>query len=227
MVEECYQASKRADGVREARSLFQERGSGAIPTSALQLNLEVVDFEDAKKLNRLWHSRLPRIGDPNSVMRAGVCYGAVFDGRYYASAIWSHPAARLLPQDSWLELRRLAVAPDAPRNTASRMLGVMTRLIRKCRPKTVRLISYQDTEVHTGGIYKAAGWVAVSTTGFQRKWGCPSRPRPPSQSEAVKRCWDRCLVCSMGPDRNQMCEVCRERIPDREADADPTDPAGA
>src|SRR5262245_31881900 len=121
----------RADGVREARSLFQERGSGATPTSALQLRVEPIDVADAKRLNRLWHSRLPRMAEPGCFMRVALCFAAEFDGVYYATAIWTHPVARLLPQDTWLELRRLAIAPDAPRNTASRMLRVMVLLVHK------------------------------------------------------------------------------------------------
>jgi hypothetical protein len=182
----------RADGVREARSLFQERGSGAIPTSALQLTVDVISFEDSRRLNRLWHSRLPRIGDPACIMRASLCFAAEFDGLYYAAAIWSHPVNRSLPQDEWLELRRLAVAPDAPKNTASRVLGIMTRFIRKTKPEVCRLISYQDTEVHTGCIYKAAGWTAGASTKFT-DWTNAKRTRPKCQSEADKVRWEKVL----------------------------------
>ena len=56
----------------------------------------------------------------------------------------------------------MAIAPDAPKNTASRMLAIMARLIKRKFPNVVMLISYQDTEVHTGTIYKAAGWVQGS-----------------------------------------------------------------
>jgi hypothetical protein len=177
----------RADGVREARSLFQERGSGAVPTSALQLLIDRIDFKTAKQLNKLWHSRLPFFGAPFDAF----CYVAEFDGLYYASAIWTHPVSRSLPQVEWLELRRLAIAPDAPKNTASRMLGVMTRLIRKSRPEVTRLVSYQDCEVHTGGIYKAAGWTATAESEF-RTWAHEKRGgfRNPDQSTAPKQRWE-------------------------------------
>lgn len=203
----------RADGVREARSLFQERGSGAIPTSALCLTLEPIDFAHAKRLNALWHSRLPRIGTGFVKNQPYPCWAAIYEGRYYAVAIWSPPVARLLLQDwSWLELRRLAVAPDAPRNTASRCLGVMTRLIRRHRPNAVRLISYQDTEVHTGCIYRAAGWSPTTVGGGS--WNWPSRPRPEAQSEAPLPALFRCLLCPMCPGKK--CEVCRVRIPEHD-----------
>lgn len=209
----------RAESVRVARSLFQGTGGGSTPTSALCLELVAVEFRDAKAMNRLWHSRLPRLGTGAIDNQPFPCFAAAFGGLFYAVAIWSPPVARLLPQDwSWLELRRLAVAPDAPRNTPSRMLGVMTRLMRKNRPDAVRLISYQDTEVHTGTIYAAAGWKRAKATGGQTRWDMPGRNRPKAQSDAPKRRWDRCLVCAMGPDRESMCEVCRERITDERAD---------
>lgn len=183
--------NKCADSIRVVHPLFQAEGGGAIPTSALQLCLDGIDIRTARALNRLWHSRLPRLGNDVS-MKAALCFGAEFDERYYAVAVWTHPIARNLPQDNWLELRRLAIAPDAPRNTASRMLGVMARLIRKARPEIERLVSYQDTEVHTGGIYKAAGWVpsVVSPGG---EWSVPSRQRQPAQSAAPKQRWEKVI----------------------------------
>ena len=57
------------------------------------------------------------------------------------------------------ELRRMAVANDAPKNTPSRFLSVMVRLVKKNHPELRRLISYQDTAVHAGTIYRASGWV--------------------------------------------------------------------
>jgi hypothetical protein len=93
-----------------------------------------------------------------------------------------------------LELRRLAIAPDAPRNTATRMLAIMVREIRKLRPEVVNLVSYQDTEVHTGGIYKGAGWRLDDLPKPScREWNCHSRQRPKAQSAAVKNRWSLLL----------------------------------
>jgi hypothetical protein len=75
----------------------------------------------------------------------------------YAVALWSQPTSRMLPQH-WLELRRLACGPNAPKNTASRFLGWMVRYFKKNCPDRENCISYQDTEVHTGTIYRASGW---------------------------------------------------------------------
>lgn len=193
-------SESRADGVRVACPLFQAEGSGAIPTSALSLRIEVMSFGDAKALNRLWHSRLPRFGTGAIKNMPFLSYGAECGGIWYAAAIWSNPVARLLPQQTWLELRRLAIAPEAPKNTASRMLAIMAKLIRRARPEVERLISYQDTEVHTGGIYKAAGWTPTTVSG-SGDWNRPHstnasgtpRTRPKAQSEAPKQRWEKVL----------------------------------
>jgi len=162
------------------------------PRSPTQLRLERIEFAQAKALNELWHSRLPRFGTGFVRNQPYLCYAAHYRDVIYAIAIWSNPVARKLPQRRWLELRRLAVAPDAPHNTPSRMLAVMTRLIGRMRPDIVNLISYQDTIVHTGAIYRAAGWSPTSLSD-RRQWNCPSRPRPPVQSSAPKRRWERRL----------------------------------
>ena len=101
-----------------------------------------------------WHSRLPRV-------QSGpwkLCFASHYKETVFAVALWNNPSARTLPAD-WLELRRMAVAPDAPHCTASHMLGQMRRWIRVNMPEVPKLISYQDQDVHTGTIYKAAGWI--------------------------------------------------------------------
>lgn len=180
----------RAGGVRVAHPLFQAEGDGSTPISALDLTVERISVEMACDLNRTWHSRLPKIEVSNVIRNSDyVCYGAMHNGVAYAAAIWSSPVARLLNDRKTLELRRLAIAPDAPRNTASRMLAVMRRLVRQQMPHIDRLVSYQDTEVHTGGIYKASGWQAAATA-KGRQWACPSRPRDSVQSSADKVRWE-------------------------------------
>lgn len=86
-----------------------------------------------------------------------LAFTATYDGHPYGGALWHNPSARGLPGD-WLELRRLAIAPYAPPHAASWMLGAMRKWIRRELPNVPRLLSYQDLDVHTGTIYKAAGW---------------------------------------------------------------------
>jgi hypothetical protein len=105
-------------------------------------------------LVRAWHSRLPNVQDGPWQYAFHARRGDVT----YAVALWNTPSGRCLPQH-WLELRRMACSPDSPKNTASRFLGWMVRWFRKECPERERVISYQDTVVHLGTIYKAAGWI--------------------------------------------------------------------
>ena len=108
----------------------------------------------AVTLTRTWHSRLPKTQDGPWQF----AFKAHYQGFTYAVALWHNPSARTLP-GHWLELRRMACAPDAPRYTASRMLGAMVRFFEKEYPEREKCISYQDIEVHTGTIYKASNWI--------------------------------------------------------------------
>ncbi len=164
--------SNRADDVRAAYPLFQAEGGGATPTSALSFTLCEIEPAKARELNRLWHSMLPDFPMPSFFASARtVCYGADFDGNWYAVAIWTAPVAanRMKNAEGFLELRRFAIAPDAPKNTASRLLRIMASLVKKKFPSVTRLISYQAVSVHEGTIYKAAGWTPTLKSKFT-KW---------------------------------------------------------
>lgn len=147
-----------AEDVRVAHPLFQAEGDGSQPISALQLWFSEIDQERLRPLNLLWHSTLPDIGGGG----CRVCYVAECGGLFYAVAMWTNPASPKLPQRTWLQLKRLAIADDAPKNTASRMLGWMTRDIYRRFPEVTTLVSYQDCEKHDGTIYAAAGWIKGS-----------------------------------------------------------------
>jgi hypothetical protein len=88
---------------------------------------------------------------------------AAFDGVTYAVALWNSPSARTLPP-GLIELRRMAVAPDAPHCLASRFLSEMVKRLREEFPEVEKAISYQDAAVHTGTIYRAAGWHPAHTS---------------------------------------------------------------
>jgi len=147
------------DGVRVAQPLFPVEGQGSIPMSPLQLNITTISLKLAKQLNMLWHSILPeyKTGFLDTSM---ICFAAEYKNIYYASAIWHNSSSPAYAKKDWLELRRMAIAPEAPKNTASRMLKIMTVIIKKEFLKITKLISYQDTGVHYGTIYKASGWTA-------------------------------------------------------------------
>ena len=179
-----------AGDVRVAYPLFQVGGGGSIPTSALDFSIDEIQRDFAVKLNKLWHSRLPeyRMGC-RPAQHAWVCYGAMYADRCYAIAIWSHPNSRVLDDGKTLELRRMAIAPDTPANTASRMLRIMRILIERYN-LFKRLISYQDTEAHTGTIYKAAGWHKAAENNAMDYSLNGKRSRPKQKHMARKIRWE-------------------------------------
>jgi hypothetical protein len=194
------------DSTRVVCPLFQTGEGGSIPTSTLQLQVIEVAVEQARSLNAYWHSVLPRTYLANITgNKRVVCYGAEFDARLYAVAIWASPIAanRLTDGDRLLELRRFAIASDAPRNTASRMLAVMCRLVKRKYPEIIRAISYQAVDQHQGTIYKAAGWTAAATSkadawhANQLRWRDAKlyreagRALPQTTSEKVR--WEKAL----------------------------------
>jgi hypothetical protein len=183
--------NRSGDSIRVVHPLFPEEGGGSIPTSPLQLEIGQMPVKAACLLNNQWHSRLPELTN----WQACFAYGAICGGLYYAVAIWGQPVAREYNGRGYLELRRMAVHDEAPQNTASRMLRVMRVLIKRAFPNTVRLISYQDTAVHKGTIYKAAGW---RVGGMKKNIGTGwlTRNRPQMQSAADKVRWEYDLNCS-------------------------------
>lgn len=169
-----------------------------VAEKARQLIVRPCRSSHAVSLVRAWHSRLPNTQSGPWTN----AFVAEFLGRSYAVALWNNPSARNLPQD-WLELRRMATAPDAPRNTCSMMLARMADWLRQHRPEVSRLISYQDTAVHHGTIYKAANWKTTWTTkartrdrskpraGTARNYRSNINGSAPDAAEKIR--WELCL----------------------------------
>jgi hypothetical protein len=138
---------------------FQQAGGDLIPTSPLQKHemlIHLISIQEARDFIARNHSRLP-------YTQKGpwkFSFGAVWKNELVGAALWHNCSARGLPQD-WIELRRMAISGLAPANTASFMLAKMCRWLRKNTNHSCA-ISYQDVSVHTGTIYKAAGWIPVS-----------------------------------------------------------------
>jgi len=162
-----------------------------VPSSPKLMNLRVVGVDYAMEKNKDWHSRLPVTSHSNMIRNAHkVFYGAEYQDHCFAVAMWTDPVAgnRMSKDHVWLELRRLAIAPDSPKFTATWMIGQMVKDIKKRFPDVTKLVSYQDTEVHTGTIYKAANWVLDSVSKFQ-EWSNEKRQRNALQTKADKIRW--------------------------------------
>jgi len=182
-----------ADDARIACPLFQAEYGGEVPTSALQLRLLCCSEKTFRELNYSWHSRLPNAGE---FYGAGLFFTAEFSNKYYATAGWSAPINIAFNDCNFLELRRFAIAKSAPKNTASRLLSLMVRYIKKNKPHIVKLISYQDTAVHTGTIYKAQGWKQEAKASTRCGWlthkrrGNTGGPSFQLQSDTPKLRWE-------------------------------------
>lgn len=179
-----------ADDPRTAFPIF-EKGTRT-PTSPKELRLVRVDWKVAERLNRMWHSRLPEIANA----RMCQCFAFEFENMFYAVALWSTPSNQNMYKQGCYELRRLAISPDAPKFTASRMLSLMAKKIRITKTNIKKLISYQDTEVHKGTIYKASGWFCAGKTHQGGKCGWNNNVRfrkevnGKAPLESVKHRWE-------------------------------------
>lgn len=160
--------------------------------SPKQLEIRECKVQYACELNALWHSRFPKIDWSNVVRNQDyICFAAYHQGIAVAAAIWSSPIAanRMSEGKTALELRRMAISESCPKNTASFMLKKMRKAIQVQMPHISLLVSYQDTDVHCGTIYKASGWVAAATAQGQ-SWTNDSRNRNKEQSLAPKTRWE-------------------------------------
>jgi len=163
-------------------------GNFEIPTSPKSLKIDVIKSQFACELNNIWHSRLPVIHWSNVVRnRYYICYGFSYMGIWIGCAIWSSPVNQNFDIESTLELRRMAISELCPKNTATYTISKMIKDIETKFPLVTKLISYQDTEVHNGTIYKASNWFIDAETKFN-SWG-NSRKRSNDQSKADKIRW--------------------------------------
>jgi len=163
---------------------------GRMIESVKDITIEETRAQIACMLNELWHSRLPDIHWSNVVRnKKYVCYVFKYKQAIVGTAIWSSPVARRLDPLTTLELRRMALSDVCPKNTATYTLSQMIKSIRVKFNDLTKLISYQDTEVHSGTIYKAANWTETITN-LGGEWSSPSRPRDKVQTSVPKVRWE-------------------------------------
>jgi hypothetical protein len=100
----------------------------------------------------------------NSVLHFGVFLGDVMHGALQFGPSFDKRKIQPLVRDtSWngfIELNRMALGPELPRNSESRALAVAFRLIRKHYPHIEWVVSFSDgTQCGDGAIYRASGFV--------------------------------------------------------------------
>jgi hypothetical protein len=161
------------------------------------INVNDIEIQECRAqvacmLNELWHSRLPLIHWSNVVRNTHyVCFVFKYKEAIIGVGIWSSPVAQNRMKDGKriLELRRLALSNVCPKNTASKVISVMIDKIKEKFPEIIKLVSYQDTEVHLGTIYKASNWVKGGEVDFI-DWSSEKRKRNKIQSDASKIRWE-------------------------------------
>lgn len=174
----------------EVHPLF---GSGErTPHSPKEFTLWDIDVDLAMLLNDTWHSVLPDTNKGNLVRnRHKAFYALEFDGRYYAVGIWTDPVAANRLLFTAIELRRLAICKEAPKNTATRMLKLMREDLKKKFPHIKKAISYQAKDHHRGTIYKADNWTATAESKYSA-WHIKKGEKVP-QTRSTKVRWERYL----------------------------------
>ena len=128
---------------KEAHQAYLSGDSDAIPTNPHQLILREIKPQLASALNEKWHSRLPKIHWSNITRNTHyVCYGIWNSQECIGVGIWSSPVAQNRFKDGkkMLELRRLALSNKCPKNSASRVISIMVKLIHRKFPEINRLI---------------------------------------------------------------------------------------
>jgi hypothetical protein len=98
------------------------------------------------------------------------------DGELCGIVWWLPPtrvAAESVNKEHWkrvLSLTRMVILPDVPKNAASFLMSRSVRMIR-AEGRFVSLVTYADeSQGHTGGVYRAANWIYVGRTGPYARW---------------------------------------------------------
>ena len=155
-----------AGGVADAQPAVQREGGGAIPTSALHdMSVRPIDFVAAKRLLVKEHYLHSLPGGTK------LAFGVFLNHRLLGVVTFGvgpYNAHRLVldaePSDC-LILSRLWLFDDLPRNSESRVLGVVMRSLRH-NTSVKFVVTYADPlENHAGTIYQATGWTYTGLSG--------------------------------------------------------------
>lgn len=127
---------------------------------------------DAQEFIRKWH--YARGGSNTAVYTHGLYRKG--DNILRGVAWWLPPtrvACESVDKKNWkqvLSLTRMAVLPDCPKNACSFLLARSTKIIFG-DGRFTSLVTYADeSQGHTGGVYKAANWEYIGRTGPYPRW---------------------------------------------------------
>lgn len=158
----------RADSSTVEQPTFQSDKGGSTPTSALHVSECSIDV--IKPV-------MERVHYTHSIFGITIsrCFSVSLSGVVVGGAIFGLPAgmgvAKKYSPDGkpLLELRRFVLEDFCPRNSESRVLSVMLRLLKKSGVAVV--LSYADpSHGHAGTIYKALGFAYFGTCAKTTCW---------------------------------------------------------
>jgi hypothetical protein len=128
--------------------------------SAREIRLEIVPRHEADECVRRWHYSGKTY--VKSTLHVGVFYrgallGAIQCGEGVCSPCMAH-IVEGTTAETYIEINRMAMSDALPRNSESRALSVLWRIIARERPAVEWVVSYSDaTQCGDGAIYRAAG----------------------------------------------------------------------
>lgn len=113
--------------------------------------------------------------------------GAALDGELIGVAIAGRPIARHRDDGETLEVLRVCVVDDAPRNACSLLYGACWRAAQAMGYR--RVITYTLTS-ETGASLRASGFRVIGEVSGET-WDRPSRPRAQATPPRERRCWEK------------------------------------
>lgn len=145
--------------------------------SAKQIQLRLVPRHEADECVRRWHySGRTYV---KSTLHVGVFYrgsllGAIQCGEGVCTPCMAH-IVEGTTAETYIEINRMALSDALPRNSESRALSVLWRIIARERPAVEWIVSYSDaTQCGDGAIYRGAGMLLTGCRRNTTLWRTPS-----------------------------------------------------
>lgn len=136
--------------------------------TAKDIRIAPISGSDARRIVRKLHY------SGKVVQNSALHFGVFLDGKCSGALSFGPPMdkrnmlglVRGSQWDSLIELNRMALAEHLPRNSESRALGVVLRMLRNKAPQLKWVVSFADAgQCGDGAIYRAAGFIL---TGIKR-----------------------------------------------------------
>lgn len=141
--------------------------------SAKEIIIRPIKASDANKMCKILHYSGKVV--PNSQLHFGVYYKGKCEGiMQYGPSINKKGTIRMVKNTGWnefIELNRMAFSPMLPKNSESRAIGVVNRIIKKQYPHIKWIVSFADAcQCGDGAIYRASGFILTQIKKNTSMW---------------------------------------------------------